>query len=157
MADSNRTKRHARVVHHMSHAPENMAWREMRKRCNSPQHARYADYGGRGIAVCERWNASFEAFYEDMGPRPSSAHSLERINNDGNYEPENCRWATPREQAWNRRNNRLLTFQGKTLCAAEWSAITGINYNTIYQRLLRGWTDERVLTAPVRHSAASFH
>ena len=150
MAISDRIIRSRRVIHNLCHSPENMAWREMRKRCYSVQHARYADYGGRGISVCERWKASFEAFYEDMGPRPSSSHSLERINNDGNYEPGNCRWATPQEQARNRRNNRLLTFQGKTLCAAEWSAITGIHYNTLYGRIAKGWSDERVLTTPVR-------
>lgn len=92
----------ARTVHGMSHSVEYQAWSAMRSRCLNPNHSNYPDYGGRGITVCDRWRDSFVAFYEDVGRRPPG-HSLDRIDNDGNYEPGNVRWATAQEQAMNRR------------------------------------------------------
>jgi hypothetical protein len=88
--------------------PEYDAWRHAIYRCYNPKHKRYMDYGGRWIKVCDRWLESFENFLEDMGKRPSKNHSLDRVINDGNYEPSNCRWATPKQQAGNRRSTRLL-------------------------------------------------
>lgn len=87
-----------------NHAPEYWIWQAMKQRCRNHRHKHYADYGGRGIRVCARWAASFAAFISDVGPRPSSRHSIDRVDNDGNYEPGNCKWSTSSEQARNRRS-----------------------------------------------------
>ncbi len=93
--------------HGMCYTPEYRAWSAMRMRCVNRNVETWVNYGGRGISVCARWMNSFIAFYEDMGPRPSSAHSLDRIDNDGDYEPSNCRWATSKQQMNNRRPSRI--------------------------------------------------
>lgn len=92
-------------THGMALSREFAIWRGMRYRCNDKRNANYRFYGAKGVRVCDRWNDSFEAFYEDMGPRPSPQHSIDRINPFGDYEPENCRWATPEVQAQNKRRN----------------------------------------------------
>jgi hypothetical protein len=106
----------------------------------------YSDYGGRGIQVCERWRTSFMAFLADMGERPSTEHSLDRIDNDGNYEPGNCRWATKQIQARNRRCNRVISLNGEARTVAEWSELLGVSPRTIYSRLNKGQPIERALS-----------
>jgi hypothetical protein len=120
----------------------------MRQRCLNPKYPRYADHGGRGIKVCDQW-ASFETFLSDMGERPEGM-TLDRIDNDGPYSPENCRWATPSEQARNRRDNRLITLGGKAQCLAAWARELTIPEHVLRHRLNRGWSDDRALTTPVR-------
>lgn len=132
------------------------SWRSMIARCEVQGNASYERYGGRGIKVCERWRNSFEAFLEDMGERPSKDYQIEREDNDGDYEPSNCRWATRKEQARNRRNNRRLTHEGETLTVAEWAERTGMTKGQLMNRVNLGWTDERILTEPVQKHTRSF-
>lgn len=136
-----------RVKHGMSRTHVNAVWRQMRDRCLNPNNPRFGDYGGRGISVCERWG-SFENFLADMGDRPRG-YQLDRIDNNGNYEPSNCRWATVGQQLNNKRNNRLLTLNGETLTIGEWSQRTGLPWDAIRSRLRYGWSVERALTEPV--------
>lgn len=129
--------------------PEYRAWKAMRGRCNSKSNRAFACYGGRGIRVCARWDC-YEMFLEDMGRRPSSGHSLDRIDVNGNYCPNNCRWATMGQQQNNRTNNRTLSLRGETRTLMEWSGLLGLKRQTIQSRLMRGWSVERALTAPLR-------
>jgi hypothetical protein len=117
----------------------------MRNRCGNPRHPSYPNYGGRGITVCDRWLASFEAFLQDLGPRPSSRHSLDRIDNDGNYEPGNCRWATTSLQNRNSRQNVRISYLGRTLTLCEWSALLGIPRHTLENRIARKYPPEMLL------------
>lgn len=142
-------RRRRELEHHgASRTPEYRVWTGVIKRCENPRMESYPRYGGRGIRVCPAWRVSFIAFLRDMGPRPSPKHSLDRINNDGNYEPGNCRWATPEEQMRNTSDNRLLTWRGETHTVTEWAEITGLPRVTISQRFHRGWSVERCLTIP---------
>lgn len=125
------------------------SWSAMIARCCSPSHTSYADYGGRGVAVCERWRHSFSNFLEDMGDRPSERHSIDRIDNNGNYEPSNCRWATTREQRRNSRQNRLLTFNGETLIVSDMAAKYGLKTHSLFTRLRLGWSLEKALLTPI--------
>lgn len=117
--------------------------------CVSSHGATYANYGGRGIKVCDRWLNSFEAFVQDMGERPTPKHSIDRINNDGHYEPGNCRWATSKQQANNKRNNRLLTVNGVTKSLQEWSRESGLKLSTLWNRIASGTPAENLLDARV--------
>ena len=118
-------------------------WGAMLRRCRNPRCKAYPDYGGRGIAVCDRW-LRFENFFEDMGERPDGS-SLDRIDNDEGYSPENCRWRSLTEQGNNKRNNVLIEHGGEFLTPAEWSRRTGIKDATIRQRIRLGWTVSRAL------------
>ena len=136
-------------------SPMYRAWCTMVARCYNPKNISYRRYGGRGVRVWRQW-LTFERFLADMGHRPSSGHSIHRINNDGDYEPGNCKWATAKEQARNRRNNRFLEFKGQRASLVEWSEISGINQRTLETRLNRAWTVERTLTQPVRKNHGAF-
>ncbi len=127
---------------------EYQAWTSMHQRCSDPSDASWARYGGRGIAVCERW-IDFASFLADVGKRPSPEHSIDRKNNDGDYEPENVQWATNEEQANNRRTNRLVTHDGVTMTMARWARRVGMRPGTLKHRLELGWAPARALTTPV--------
>ena len=128
-------------------------WTGMLKRCFNPRCAGFKYYGGRGITVCERWRNSFENFCDDMGPRPSSKHSIDRIANAGNYEPGNCQWATQKSQCRNSRRNHHITLNGDTRCVSEWAELFGIRPATIFARLSYGWTESEAVTRPVKRAA----
>lgn len=119
--------------HGLYGAAEYTTWENIIQRCTNPNAPNWKHYGKRGISVCERWR-SFENFYADMGPRPSQKHSIDRINNNGDYAPNNCRWATKTQQCRNTRRNRRITFNGETRCQTEWSEILGIPVGTIRYR-----------------------
>ncbi len=121
----------------------------MKQRCYNPQHTYFAMYGGRGITIAEAWLTSFQTFLSDMGERPLG-HTLERIDNNGPYCKENCKWVTRRAQAQNRRNNRPLTHNGETLVISEWARRLGFSKQTIRDRIAAGWSTEKALTEPVR-------
>lgn len=131
--------------------PLYLVWRGMIDRCRNPNRDNWKHYGGRGITVCERWKV-FESFVADMGIRPAGA-SLERIDNSGNYEPSNCRWATHVEQCRNTRRNRMLTVDGVTKCLKDWHLITGVPQMTILQRITRGWSVSEAVLTPAKQNA----
>ncbi len=122
------------------------SWAAMRTRCTNPRQKDWHSYGGRGISVCSRWDL-FENFLADMGECPSG-HTLDRINSNGNYEPSNCRWATPQQQSRNTKRTVLIEFAGRRLCLKEWATEIGIPYGALYSRIRYGWPLERVLTEP---------
>jgi hypothetical protein len=124
-------------------------WRSMKQRCHNPRNNGYPGYGGRGIRVCDRWRHSFSKFADDVGPRPSKDHQLERINNDGDYAPGNCVWATRTRQSRNRRTTKFLTWNGVTKSVPDWAEEIGIRQDTLYQRLASGWSTERALQTPL--------
>ena len=145
-----RRVRHGEYVGDSLASPELAAWHSMIGRCTNRNSHAWHRYGGRGIRVCERWRSSFADFLADMGRRPSDRHSIDRIDNDGHYEPANCRWATKVEQGVNRGNNRRITARGKSLTAPEWSRLTGLHRDTIASRLARGWDPERAVSEGAR-------
>ncbi len=132
-----------RTTHGQSRTAIYERWLDMTRRCNNPSAHNYKHYGARGIKVCKRWK-KFENFLRDMGLPPSSRHSIDRINNDGDYEPENCRWATQKQQTRNTRKNVFLVWNGERRCVAEWAEILKINPRTIYSRIRYGFPVARI-------------
>ena len=131
---------------------EYWVWNMIVQRCKNPNVKNWNDYGGRGITVCERW-LKFDNFYDDMGPRPSSKHSIERIDNNGPYDPGNCTWALRSDQAKNKRNNRLIEANGERLHLAEWARRLGADHSTIIGRIARGWPESKAVTTPIRKAS----
>jgi hypothetical protein len=125
-------------------SPEYKSWRSMLDRCEKPSHKSFSGYGGRGVSVCSEWH-EFAAFLRDMGLRPAAGYSLDRINANGNYAPDNCRWATARTQAANRRSSRLVNIDGELVCIAEAGRRLGLGRSKVNARIHRGWTPEQAL------------
>jgi len=138
-------------THGDSRSAEYVVWLGLVQRCTKPRAKAYKYYGARGICVDERWlgEEGYTRFLADMGRKPTTAHTLERRENDGPYSKENCVWATRREQANNRRSNRVITFRDETRTLAAWERYFGSG-RVLSSRLLRGWSVERTFTTPVR-------
>ena len=129
--------------------PTYISWRNAVSRCHDPKHPAFADYGGRGIVVCDRWRQSYEHFFADMGERPAGT-TIDRIDVNGHYEPGNCRWATFIEQCNNRRTSRVVTFRGQSMTMAQLAKAFGIPIGTMWYRLENGWTVEDAATIEVK-------
>lgn len=137
--------------HGCTKTPEYAAWGKMKSRCYNVNDKRFITYGKRGIIICERWLHSFELFLSDMGKRPSPKHSIDRIDNNGNYEPSNCRWATVKEQAINKTSTLYITYKEQTKPMLEWASLFGLQYTDLYRRVnVLNWDIEKALTTPVK-------
>jgi hypothetical protein len=130
----------------MATSPVYRAWQQLFQRCENPKDRAYKNYGARGITVCEEWR-DFPRFLADMGMRPKG-FQLDRKDNDKGYSKENCRWVTAKVNRNNQRNNRCVTYRGRTLTATQWAEELGLNSRTLHNRLSRGWPVERALTEP---------
>jgi hypothetical protein len=139
-----------RATHRQTGSREYRAWRSMKKRCYNITDKNFHNYGGRGISVCVRWLESFECFYADMGVCPDGM-SLDRKNNDGNYEPDNCRWVTCKVQSRNTRNNRYITYDGETKTVAEWTEELKVPPWLLYGRMRQGWSDVDIIERPMQY------
>lgn len=135
-------------THGMYGTSEYIAWKNLRSRCYNPKNIMYKHYGDRGITVCARWVKSFENFYADMGDKPSPDHSIDRIDNDGNYEPSNCRWATKREQLFNQRRTKRYLIDGIEATITEHCERVGLSRSIAIQRIGSGWAAEDLLLPP---------
>jgi hypothetical protein len=135
--------------HSTKRSPEYSSWSAMRRRCCDENHVAYPRYGGKGIKICDRWLGpnGFQNFLADVGPRPSGC-TLDRIDNSGHYEPDNVRWATRSEQAFNRTPKILVTAFGKSQTIQAWSKETGVSVNSIHYRIAHGWDAERAVSQP---------
>lgn len=137
------------TTHGDSTSLEYFAWRGMRNRCEDKNNRYFPRYGGRGIQVCERWDV-YANFLDDMGRKPTKSHSLDRINNDLDYTPDNCRWATKVEQTRNRNMTKWIEFNGKRQLLCDWANDLGVDYRVLYQRIRLGWSIEKALTTKKR-------
>lgn len=147
--------KHHNATHGMTKSPEFNIWSHMLGRCNNPNNKSYVHYGGRGISVCESWK-KFENFYRDMGPRPGAGYSIDRVDVNGDYCPDNCRWATAVTQARNTRKTKYVTAGGKTLPFIEMAEDHGITRETLKSRVCRGMSIEDAIAKPVvRHSGST--
>lgn len=136
------------VTHKMSHTVEYRVWTGIMSRCYNPNRKSFANYGGRGISVCSQWH-KFENFIVDIGLRTGPDYSIDRIDNNGHYEPGNVRWATKKQQCRNRTSNKLVTAWGHTKTLAEWADFSNVSYDTIKRRLVYGWLPEAAISVEV--------
>lgn len=158
VADASSENGKKRATHGLSNSRLFHVWMDMRVRCRDKNEKSYKNYGGRGIKVCEEWNNDFLSFYEwsissgydESAPRGS--YTLERINTNGDYSPENCKWVTMQEQQNNKRCNRFITYNGKTQTMAQWARELNINYTLLKSRFRSGWSVEKAFTTPVKKS-----
>lgn len=141
-------------THGLRNSKEYNSWHGIKGRCLNKNHPSWKNYGGRGVTMCQEWVGSFEAFYKCVGPKPSPKHSIDRIDNDGNYDPGNVRWATKGEQLNNTRRNRRLTFNGKTQTFRVWAIEIGMSEGTLRSRIEAGWTTADTLTIPTHPQQA---
>lgn len=139
-----------RRSHGLSKSSEYHIWNDIKQRCHNSNNSAYYNYGSRGIRVCNRWLNSFEDFITDMGNRPSHKHTIDRIDNNGDYSPENCRWATRKEQSRNTGRTKIIEWKNEYHCLKDWSKIIGINYSTLQNRFKGGWSIEKAFTQPVQ-------
>lgn len=149
---------HGESFGNANRTPEYVAWTNIIQRCENASVPGFERWGGRGIRVCDRWRESYESFLADMGRRPSPKHSIDRFpDNDGNYEPGNCRWATDVEQARNTSANRIIKANGKAMCLAAWADETGLTRDAIAQRIDKlGWSEDQAVNAPPRPERFEF-
>lgn len=143
-----RSLKHGEAKHDGSETTEFKTWKGIQERCYGITSPHYKRYGGRGIKMCERWRLSYLSFLENMGRRPSALHSIDRINNDGDYEPENCRWATRKEQSYNRGNTIYISLFGEKKSIWEWSKITNLSLQTLRARYRNNWKPLDILNTP---------
>jgi hypothetical protein len=145
-------------IHGMSRprTPEYMAWDAMIQRCTNPNRTQSKDYYGRGITVCDEWRNSFEQFYTDIGPKPTTQHQLNRIDNEKGYFPGNVEWTTPRENARNKRSNHLITYNGETLPLCDMAVKYGISERALCHRLARGKSVEEAMTTKVQEKNKTY-
>lgn len=137
--------RHTKITHGMRYTKIYRVWRNMKIRCCKPNSQNYYLYGGRGISVCDKWMESFENFYEDMKHGYIEGLSLERVDVNGNYCPENCKWVTMADQCKNKRNTAYITYKGVTKRAFDWAEIIGANPRSLSRRVYLGWSPEECL------------
>ena len=143
----NEVRSQVHTIHGLRKSKLYKIWDGMKGRCCSPKNTSYPNYGGRGIKICDEWKDSFTSFYEwAMSNGYSEGLSIDRIDNDGNYEPSNCRWATNKEQGANKRNNIVVTYNGETHIIAEWARITGIKAHTLRKRYKEGYRGEKLFS-----------
>lgn len=143
--------------HGRSRSKEYITWQNMISRCHDIRDKQYPDWGGRGIVVCPEWQVDFSAFFRDMGAAPTAGHSIERVDNDGPYSRENCRWIPRGDQSRNTRRNRFLEYGGKRMIMSDWAREIGTAPSVLHNRLKRGLTVEQALTAPLTARGQGVH
>lgn len=135
------------ATHRKTKTPEYQVWKGMHQRCNNPKNKSFVRYGGRGIKICDAWLHSFDTFIGDMGPRPSDQHSIDRIDNNGDYAPDNCRWVLEDVQQLNKRSNHFIEFKGERLSLSQWAEKLNLSPSLLHARLNKlHWPLERALS-----------